>query len=181
MALKSTIFKIDLNVSDMDRHYYGHHALTLARHPSETDERMMARVLAFALNASDSLCFTRGLCADDEPEIWEKSLTDDIDLWIDIGLPDPRRLRKASHRACVVRVYAFGGRTVDIWWDKQKRELAGIDDLAVFDLNAEATSALADRVSRSMRLGITIEGGQLWVADDHGSLAVPLRTLKQAV
>jgi uncharacterized protein YaeQ len=103
MALKSTIFKIDLQVADMDRGYYADHALTIARHPSENDERMMARVLAFALHADDALAFGRGLSTDDEPDLWRRDLTGTVELWIDVGQPDEKLLRKASHvlgRSC---------------------------------------------------------------------------------
>ena len=99
MALTATVFKADLQIADMDRGYYADHHLTLARHPSETDERMMVRLLAFALHASEALQFTKGVCADDEPQLWERSLSDEPLLWIEVGLPDERRLRKACNRA----------------------------------------------------------------------------------
>ena len=103
MALTATIFKASLQISDLDRHYYGEHQLTLARHPSETDERMMVRLLAFILHADEQLNFTRGLCVDDEPDLWQKNLTNEIELWIDVGLPDERRVRKACSRALTLR------------------------------------------------------------------------------
>ena len=106
MALKATIFKADLQIADMDRHYYGDHALTIARHPSETDERMMVRLLAFALHAHDMLAFGRGLSADDEPDLWQKDLTGAIDLWIDVGQPDEKRMLKACGRSSRVVVYS---------------------------------------------------------------------------
>src|SRR6056297_2009370 len=109
MALKATIFKAALNIADMDRHYYGDHQLTLAQHPSETAERLMVRLLAFALNASETLTFTKGISTDDEPDLWQKSLSDDIELWIELGLPNESRLRKACGRAQRVIVYAYGG------------------------------------------------------------------------
>ena len=99
MALKATIFKASLQVSDMDRKYYAEHALTLARHPSETDERMMLRVLAFALNAHEHLAFGKGLSDTDEPDLWQKDLTGRILHWIDVGQPDEKRLIRASGRA----------------------------------------------------------------------------------
>ncbi len=118
MALPSTIFKATLQISDIDRQYYGEHQLTLARHPSETDERMMVRLFAFALHADENLNFTKGLCADDEPDLWQKSLTGEIALWIDVGLPDERRVRKACGRAEKVCLYLYGGRAADLWWQK---------------------------------------------------------------
>ena len=88
MAIKATIFKADCQIVDMDRHYYQDHSLTLARHPSETDERMMLRLLAFAYHASDTLAFTRGLSSSDEPDLWQKDLTGTIERWIELGQPD---------------------------------------------------------------------------------------------
>jgi len=116
MALKSTIFKAELSVADIDRGYYHDHALTIARHPSETDERMMVRLLAFALHADERLAFGRGLSTEDEPDLWQRDLTGAIDRWIDVGLPDERDVRKACGRAREVDVLAYGGRAVELWW-----------------------------------------------------------------
>ena len=118
MALKSTIFKAELQVSDLDRNHFATHALTIARHPSETDERMMVRVLAFALHAHEALAFGRGLGADDEPGLWQKDLTGAIEVWIDVGQPDDKRVRRACGRTARIFVYAYGDRVVDAWWDK---------------------------------------------------------------
>jgi uncharacterized protein YaeQ len=118
MALKSTICKAELAVADIERGYYGNHAVTLARHPSETDERMMVRLLAFALHADDALAFGRGLSADGEPDLWQRDLTGTIEQWIDVGLPDEREVRKACGRAREVHVLAYGGRAVDLWWQR---------------------------------------------------------------
>src|SRR6185295_12969669 len=116
MALKSTIFKAEISVADIDRGYYRDHALTIARHPSETDERMMLRLLAFALHADDALEFGRGISTDDEPDLWRRDLTGAIKAWIDVGLPDEREVRKACGRADQVHILAYGGRAVDLWW-----------------------------------------------------------------
>ena len=120
VALKSTIFKVALQVADMERGYYADHALTIARHPSETDERMMLRVLAFALHAGPDLAFGKGLSTDDEPDLWQRDLTGAIGLWIDVGQPDEKLLRRACGRARQVVVYAYG-RGVDLWWDRSRR------------------------------------------------------------
>ncbi|WP_230369927.1 YaeQ family protein [Paludibacterium denitrificans] len=116
MALSATIYKVNLTLSDMDRSYYASHNLTLAQHPSETIERLMLRLTAFALHASDTLSFTRGLCADDEPELWQKNYSDEIELWIDLGEPDEKRLKKACSRAEQVVLYSYGGRASEVWW-----------------------------------------------------------------
>lgn len=180
MALKATIFKAALSIADMDRHYYAEHNLTVARHPSETDERMMVRVLAFALNASESLEFGRGLSAEDEPALWEKDLTGAVSHWIEVGLPDERVLRKAAGRSAKVSVYAYGGNAADIWWETNRKALERMDTLAVYRLAPEVSEALAAMSERGMRLQASIEGGELWLNDGEATLAITLETLKAA-
>jgi|SRR5690554_420874 len=172
MALKATIFKATLHIADMDRHYYANHQLTVARHPSETDERMMARLLAFALNASDNLEFTKGLSTDDEPELWQKTLTGDIELWVELGLPDEDRLRKACNRAQQVILYTYGGRGVPVWWDKHHNKLERFDNLTIVDLAAEETAQLAGLAERSMSLQVTIQDGEVTFSNDSSLVAV---------
>ena len=121
MAISATINKITLNIADMDRHYYQTHNLTVAQHPSETDFRFMMRVIAFSLNANEELSFTKGLCVDDEPELWVKSLTDEIELWIDFGQVDEKRIRKACGRADKVIIYTYNQRKASVWWDQQAK------------------------------------------------------------
>ncbi|MBW0148543.1 YaeQ family protein [Marinobacter arenosus] len=166
MALKATIFKATLSIADMDRHYYADHHLTIAQHPSETDERMMIRLLAFALNADEHLEFTKGLSTDDEPELWRKSLSDEIELWIELGLPEEGRLRKACNRARQVILYTYGGRAVPLWWEKHHHKLERFGNLTVIDLPQEATAALASLAQRGMSLQITVQDGVVGVADD---------------
>ena len=105
MAQKSTIYKAELSISDMDRHYYETHKLTVAKHPSETDERLMVRLLAFALSAREQLEFSKGLSSDDEPDVWEKSLSGEIELWITLGLPSEKIVRQSCGKAREVVVY----------------------------------------------------------------------------
>jgi uncharacterized protein YaeQ len=178
MALKATIFKVDLSIADMDRGYYRDHALTLARHPSETDERLMVRLLAFALHAGEALAFGRGLSAADEPDLWQRDLTGAISLWIDVGLPDERDVRRAAGRADAVLVYTYGGRAVDVWWSRAGEKLSTVDRLTVVDVPREATAAMAQLVDRSMRLQCTIQEGHIWLTDGATSVAVELRRLK---
>lgn len=163
MALKSTVFKAELQVSDLDRHYYASHALTLARHPSETDERMMVRLLAFALYADERLEFGRGLSAEDEPALWRKDLTGAIELWIEVGLPDERMLRRACGKADRVAALCYGGRGADLWWEQNREKLERLRNLEVLGLPAEATQALAALASRNMGLQCTIQEGQIWI------------------
>ena len=172
MALKATIFKVQLQISDLDRHYYQTLATTIARHPSESDERMMVRLLAFAWFADPALSFTKGLCADDEPDLWQHSLSGEIERWIELGQPDERRLRKACGRAREVVVVNYGGRAADIWWQQNGDKLARLSNLAVMDIPADQVKALAGLVERSMDLQCTIDGGQAWVASERASVEV---------
>ena len=170
MALKSTVFKADLQIADMDRSYYADHSLTLARHPSETDERMMVRLLAFVLFADASLEFGRGLCADDEPDLWRKDLSGSIELWLEVGLPDEKWVRKACNRAQLVVIVCYGGRSVDVWWGQNRDKLARLDNLRVLSLPFDATQALAAMAQRSMRLQCTVQDGQVWVTDGRANV-----------
>ena len=172
MALKATIFKAELIIADMERNYYHDHVLTIARHPSETDERMMVRVLAFAMNADEALGFGKGLSSEEEPDLWRKDLTGAILQWIDVGLPDERSLRKACGRAEKVCVYTYGGRVADLWWQQGSEKLKRLDNLAVVDLSPESTRALAGLARRNMRLDCTIQDGQIWIADDEQRVLV---------
>jgi uncharacterized protein YaeQ len=181
MALKSTIFRIELSVADMDRGYYADHALTIARHPSETDERMMVRVLAFALNASESLAFGRGLSTEDEPDLWQRDLTGAIERWIDVGLPDEPDIRKACGRAREVHVIAYGGRAVDLWWNGVRDKLERQPRLAVSEVPFEASKALAKLAGRTMRLQTTVQEGHIYVVDGAESVALELLPLKTRV
>ena len=144
MALNATIYKVELQISDMDRHYYATHALTLARHPSETDERMMVRLLAFALYADDRLEFGKGLSTEDEPDLWLRDLTGEIQLWIDLGQPDEQRIRKACGRARQVVVIGYSGRGAEIWWEKNGAGLLRAKNLSVIDIPSPAVTALAE-------------------------------------
>jgi uncharacterized protein YaeQ len=156
MVQKSTVFKAELQVNDLDRQYYHAHALTLARHPSETDERMLVRLLAFALNADPALAFGNGLSTDNEPDLWQKDLTGLITLWIDVGLPEAKLLKKAAGRAQRVVVYSYG-RNAGRWWAESEAELARFDNLAVWRLAESTTRALAALAQRTMRLNCTIQ------------------------
>ena len=177
MALKSTIFKVELSVADIDRGYYRDHSLTLARHPSETDERMMVRVLAFALHADDALEFGRGLSAEDEPDLVRRDLTGAIEEWIEVGLPDEREVRKACGRSRAVHVLAYGGRAVDLWWQGVRDSLGRQERLTVTEVPADASRALAAMAGRSMRLQATIQEGEALVTDGSSSVRVELRRL----
>jgi len=172
MALKATIFKADLQIADMDRNHYADYSLTLARHPSETDERMMIRLLAFVLFAEEGLGFGKGLCVDDEPDLWRKDLTGHIELWIDVGLPDEKWIRKACGRAGRVAVICYGGRPAEVWWSQNRDKLEKLGNLRVYFLAAEASQALATLASRTMRLQCSVQEGQVFITDGERSLTV---------
>jgi uncharacterized protein YaeQ len=178
MALKATIFKAELQIADMDRRYYGGHTLTIARHPSETDERMMVRLLAFAMHADGALSFGRGLSTDDEPDLWQKDLTGTIEIWIDVGLPDEKRVRRACGRARQVFVYSYGGRGAELWWDQVNAKLGRVENLSVISLPAASTQALAALAFRNMQLQFTIQEGQIWISDKDKVVEVGPATLK---
>jgi uncharacterized protein YaeQ len=171
LALKATIFKAELTVSDLDRGHFATHALTIARHPSETDERMMVRLLAFALNADERLSFGRGLSSEGEADLVLTDLTGAIDLWIDVGLPDEREIRKAAGRAARVAVYTYGT-GADPWWKQNAAAMQRIANVAVIDLPVETTRAMAGRAARNMKLQCTIQDGHVWLADAADSITI---------
>ena len=133
MAQKATIYKVELSVSDMDRHYYETHKLTVAKHPSETDQRLMVRLIAFALNAREQLEFSRGLSTDDEPDLWEKSLSGEIELWVTLGLPSEKIVRQSCGKAKEVIIYSYYDRTTEVWWDKIKNSTTRFENLKVIN------------------------------------------------
>lgn len=179
MALGATIFKATVQIADMDGHYYFTHALTLAQHPSETDERLMVRLLAFMLYASDSLAFGRGLSSDDEPALWQKDLTGSIEMWIDVGLPDERELRKACGRAKQVVLVTYG-RGADIWWHQNRDKLKRQKNLTVLNLPAYQTQALAELADRTMQLQCTIQDGLVLITNETAAVQVePLTWLPE--
>lgn len=176
MAQKSTIYKIELSVSDMDRHYYETHKLTVAKHPSETDERLMVRILAFALNAHEHLEMTKGLSTDDEPDIWQKSLSGELELWVALGLPSEKVVRQSCGKTDEVVIYAYGGRTAEMWWEKIKNSTTRFDNLRVFNFSQEDTSALAKLASRAMKLQVNIQDGDVMVSvDDQITYVTPVK------
>lgn len=178
MALKSTVFKAQLTIADLDRGYYGDHSLTLARHPSETDERLMVRLIAFVLHAGPDLEFGRGLSTADEPALWRRDATGAIELWIEVGLPDLKALRRAAGRAARVVVYAYGGRAVEVWWKQNEADFKRMASLEVFEVPASAGAELEDLVERSLDLTCTLQEGTLHVATADAVVELEVTTLK---
>ena len=180
MALKATIYKAELQIADMDRNYYHDHNLTIARHPSETDERMLVRVLAFARHAGEMMQFGKGLSTDDEPDLWQKDLTGAIQVWIDVGLPDEKRIRRACGRADQVYVYSYGGRGAELWWQQSVDKLERTKNLTVLNIPLAMSQALASLAQRNMQLQCTIQEGTIWLADSQHRIEVNLETVKLA-
>jgi len=178
MALKPKIYKSRITLSDIDRNYYDALNLTIAQHPSETLERMMVRVLAFCINAEEHPAFTKGLCAVEEPDIWARTLDDQISLWIDVGEPSVDRIKKATRLSPTVRVYSFNSKS-DVWWDQGR---ARFNDLpvSIFRFQWESVQALAALVQRTMDISVTITGDSAYVAADAGECEVPWVPLQVA-
>ena len=182
MALKATIYKATLHLSDMDRGVYGEHALTIARHPSENDERMMLRVLAFALNvpADDHqgrLEFAKSLWDSDEPDLWQLDLTGQVAHWLDMGQPDERRLMKAHGRAGRVSVYSHSSST-PIWWAGIEGKLSRAPRLAVWQIDAAQSQAMAALAERNMQLQVSVQDGTVYLSTERGSVEITPRALK---
>jgi uncharacterized protein YaeQ len=177
MALKATIFKADVQIADMDRHYYQNHALTIARHPSETDERMMMRLLAFIIHAHEALVFGKGLSSEDEPDLWQKDLTGAIELWIEVGQPDDKRIMKACGRSTRVIIYSYSSNS-NIWWNQVGSRIERARNLTVINVAPAVSMALAAFAQRSMQLQCTIQDGQIWITSNDETVQVDLTVLQ---
>ena len=178
MALKPTIYKSRITLSDIDRDYYDTLTLTIAQHPSETLERMMVRVLAYCLNAQENLSFTKGLCAADEPDLWVRTQDDQITLWVDVGEPAVARIKKATRRSPAVKVYSFHSKA-GVWWDQGR---SGFKQLAVsvFQFRWETIQVLTLLVQRTMDLSVTISGNSAYVVAKSGICEVSWISLQCA-
>jgi len=184
MALKATIYKANLQLADMDRNVYGDHGVTIARHPSETDERMMLRVLAFALNVpadndNGALEFAKSLWDTDEPDLWQKDLTGQIVHWIDVGQPDDKRMMKSSPKAERVSVYSYASST-GVWWSGVATKITRARNLTVWQVPAEQSQALAELAQRTMQLQVTVQDGTVWIGDGQRSVEVTPERLTPA-
>lgn len=182
MALKATIYKAQLQIADMDRQLYADHALTLALHPSETEERMLVRLLAFALNVPHdtdrgALQFARGLSDTDEPDLWQHDLSGQLVHWIEVGQPDDRRMAKACGRAERVSIYCYGS-AAPVWWSGIANKLTRLNNLRVWQIPSEQSLALADLADRSMQWQLTIQDGHIWVSTERATVELAPLLLK---
>lgn len=176
MALKPTIYKFRVALTDMNRDYYDSLNLTVALHPSENEQRMMARLMAFCLNASPELQFTKGLSTIEEPDIWEKSLDDQTLVWIDIGEPDVDRVKKATRLSKKTKVYSFNTKS-DVWWQQNQGKF-GYLDASIYRFENESIESLAGLVTRTMDLSVMITGTSLFVDAEGGSVEVTVEELQ---
>ncbi|MBL4781109.1 MAG: YaeQ family protein [Porticoccaceae bacterium] len=176
MALKPTIFKFKISLSDLNRNYYDTLNLTIAQHPSETAERMMARILAFCINAEEHLVFTAGLSAVDEPDIWRHSLDGQLDLWIDVGEPAVDRIKKARRLAQAVKVYSFNTKS-NAWWSQAVDQFTKLD-VSVYQFEWQNMEALTGLLQRTMDLSLTITGDSAFIAAPSGECEVHWSTLQ---
>jgi len=172
MALSADIFKVQLHISDMDRHYYSSHALTVAQHPSENDLRMMIRILVFAINANEQLSFTKGLSTQDEPDLWLKNLSDEIELWVELGQLEEKRLRQICGKSQHVKIYTYNDKQAEPWYQQMSKTFARHKNLAVFHINSEAAEPLAALANKSMELNITIQDGDIFINSEGNNISI---------
>lgn len=176
MALPSTVFKAEIQIADTHRHYYETHNLTFTRHPSETSERLMIRLLAFALNASPGLMFAQGLTENDEPDLWEKDATGASVTWILVGLPDEKKIKKACNRAENVIIYTYGGSTADIW--RAGLNVNKFNNLSIWNIPLDASLALADNVERTMKVQCSIADLSVWWSSLDKTIEINLERIQ---
>lgn len=180
MALKATIYKAQLQIADMDRSLYADHSVTLARHPSETDERMMVRLLAFALNVpgderSGRLEFAKDLWDVKEAALWQHDDTGALQHWIDVGQPDDKRLLRAAGRSALVSVYSHSSSTA-LWWRDLQGKVSRAENLRVWQIDPSQSQALAALAARTMQIQLTVQDGSVWISSAHQSVELaPVR------
>jgi len=176
VALKPTIFKFKISLSDLNRNHYDTLNLTVAQHPSETAERMMVRVLAFCINAQEHLVFTPGLSAVDEPDLWVHTLDGQLALWVDVGEPAADRIKKATRLAQAVKVYSFNSKSA-AWWTLTESQFKNLP-VSVYQFEWEQIQALTAMLQRTMELSITITGDSAYIAAESGECEVDWLTLQ---
>lgn len=166
MALSSSIYRADIDLSNLNTHQYENYILTMAKHPSESESRMMFRLLAYLYCAHDDLTFTKGLSAQDEPEIWQKDFAGDIVQWIELGLPDLKRIRQASGKSKRVKIFTHHAGKSDDWWSKLKGSLIRNNKVEVYHLNIIEDVDIEEIVSKSMKLSCVIEDSIMYLSND---------------
>jgi uncharacterized protein YaeQ len=178
MALKPTIYKAQVELADSDRNCFESVPLTMAKHPSETLERMMVRLLAYCLNCARGLEFTKGISTADEPDLWLHSDSGEIEQWIEVGHPEEPRLRKACGRARQVCVFAFA-KSTPTWWKLNGEAIAALPHLQVWQFDWTEVQAATDLCSRTMHLNVSIVGGIMYLDNGTNSTSVEPKLLHQ--
>lgn len=169
MAISATIFKVALSIADMDRHYYGEHLLTIARHPSESDKRMMLRIIAFAMSGNEQLTFTKGLSDVELPDIWQKNYSDVIEHWIELGQPSEQRIKKGCNQSQAMSIFSYHSNAFEQWWKKEQNALAARKNLSIITIPEDIGEQLADKVNRQMSIQCSIQDTQVWLNLDGES------------
>ncbi len=177
MALNATLFRFHLNISDLNRHYYDSVSLQVAQHPSETPQRMLLRLLAYVLNAAESLSFTKGLSTTEEPDLWQKNLSGEIEHWIELGTPDSKRIRRALGQARQVTIFAYGGQDLQPWWQSVEAEFRAKANCAAWQLFPEQIAPLVDALNRNMELSAVIDGDDITLTWQEGMLTTTFQRL----
>lgn len=162
MAISATIFKVDLSIADMDKHYYGEHVLTIARHPSESDKRMMLRIIAFAMNGNEHLAFTKGLSDVELPDILQKNYSDVIEHWIELGQPSEQRIKKGCNQSQAMSIFSYDSNAFEQWWKKEKNALSMRKNLSIVTIPEEIGEQLVEKVNRQMSIQCSIQDAQVW-------------------
>jgi len=177
MALKASIYKVNIELANMDQHYYDSLQLTIARHPSETEQRLMVRIVSFILNAHPNLKFGKGISNEDEAAIWQINYSGEIELWIELGQIEEKRLKKACNKAKEVKLYCYGSST-EIWWSETKKVLNKFDSLTVEKFNQSTINSLIKLISKTMEFQCSIEDGQLWLTSGNETILIETEKLK---
>jgi len=172
MGTKSTVYKVELLISDIDRQYYATHALVLAQHPSEPDRRVMARLLTFALFADERLEFGRGLSTHEDPDLWRRDLTGAVEQWIELGQPDESTIRKACGMAKEVLVVTYSGNSAEVWWAKNGASLSRSKNLRVLDIDSASLDNATRLLDRRMNLTATIQDGEFQLSNGTESVLI---------
>ena len=176
MAIKPTIYKLNIAVSDFNRDYYDSISLTVALHPSENLLRMMARIVAYCLNLQENITFTKGLAEIDEPDIWVKTLDDLITLWIDVGEPSPDRIKKSSRLAPEVKVYSFNSKS-DTWWQQSKNKVLQFNHVKFYQMDWQQVQILANFAERNMDWSMSISGNTVYITTENQACELEISEL----
>ena len=178
MALKSTIYKVRLTLSNLNIHHYSDYSLTIAKHPSENELRMMIRLLAFSLSAQEDVQFTKGLSADNEADLWKINHDGSIEHWIELGLPDERRIRQICSKANKVTIYTYHGNQALLWFESIENKVQRFDHLNIIHFSVKDTHLLEAFAEKGMNLNISIEDNDIWISNETERICVEYLVVK---